>query len=155
MEYVGSSLCDILASALDSGKKEALVAGALSKLRALHEKGFAHGGAHIKNFTCFGKEIYMVDFEEVIPPGHLESFKTRDLLVFLLSMEACSLSPDLARICEAYGGKSGRAVREKLERELLRYRFLKFLNMKIFKHIKMNDVRAAISLIEKAEKTVA
>jgi tRNA A-37 threonylcarbamoyl transferase component Bud32 len=152
MEYVGQNLDDILRGVSDEGQRNEYIVRALGKLRGLHEKNFVHGGAQIKNFTRLDGEIYMIDFEEVIPSGYLDVFKLRDIMVFLMSLESAGLSPDPARICSAYDAQRGRSIYKELERTFLRYRFLKFLDSKIFSWIRMNDMRASVSLIRKAER---
>ncbi|MDR1944323.1 MAG: hypothetical protein LBQ19_05825 [Synergistaceae bacterium] len=152
MEHTGENLENILSGSADEGRRQFYVKQALKLLRALHEKNFAHGGAQIKNFTYLDGKIYMIDFEEVIPPDHIERFKLRDLLIFAMSLEAIGLSIDPERLCEAYGGPSGKFVYEEMKKILFKYKFLKFLGMRILRPIRMNDVRAALALIEKAEK---
>jgi tRNA A-37 threonylcarbamoyl transferase component Bud32 len=151
MEHVGENLGDILGRERDEGKRDEYLTNALAQLRSLHEKNFVHGGAQIKNFTCLGGEVYMIDFEEVVPDGHTEAFKRRDLLVFAMSLRASGISNGLDWICGAYG-RSGREICKELAAGLLRYKFLKFLASRAFSWISMNDVRAMISLIEDAER---
>ncbi|MDR2780774.1 MAG: hypothetical protein LBB28_06585 [Synergistaceae bacterium] len=152
LEYVGRNLADVLMNESDPEKKRAYAERALLKLRALHGKRFIHGGAQIKNFTALDGEIYMIDFEEVIPEGYFEEFKIRDLIVFAMSLEKEGLPFDLEWLCGAYGGPSGEDVLRRFEDAVLKYRFLKFLSARIFSWIPMNDVRAAIALIKKAER---
>jgi hypothetical protein len=69
-----------------------------------------------------------------------------------MSLEKEGLPFDLGWLCETYGGPSGGDVRRRLEDAVLKYRFLKFLGAGIFSWISMDDVRAAIALIKKAER---
>jgi tRNA A-37 threonylcarbamoyl transferase component Bud32 len=153
LEYVGRNLVDVMAGERDHAKKTACVERALLKLRSLHEKGFIHGGSQIKNFTARDGEIYVIDFEEIIPEGYFEEFRMRDIILFAMSIEKEHLPFELEWLCEIYGGLSGKDVRRKLEDALLKYRFLKFLGAGVFSKIPMDDVRAAIALIKKAERT--
>ncbi|MDR1510517.1 MAG: hypothetical protein LBS53_12860 [Synergistaceae bacterium] len=155
LEYVGRNLADVLARERDPAKKYAYVEHALLKLRTLHEKRFIHGGSQIKNFTIQGGEIYLIDFEEVIPREYFEEFRIRDIILFAMSLEKEDLPFDLGWLCEAYGGQSGKDVHRRLEDAVLKYRFLKFLGAGIFSWIPMDDVRAAIALIKKAERAAA
>jgi tRNA A-37 threonylcarbamoyl transferase component Bud32 len=152
LEYVGENLDYILRFEPDNARRNEYIACALGHLRALHGKNFVHGGAQIKNFTCRDGEIYMIDFEEVIPDGYGDAFKLRDLVIFAMSLEKIGISSGLDWICRAYDEKSGREICARIASGLLRYRFLKFLNAGIFSWISMNDVRAMISLIESAER---
>jgi tRNA A-37 threonylcarbamoyl transferase component Bud32 len=152
LEYVGKNLEEVLAGTPDAEGKNALIAGALEKLRALHEKNFIHGGSQIKNFTWLDGEIYMLDFEAVIPRGYDESFRMRDILLFVMSLENAGISTDLEWICNVYDRRQGFEVYRQLERTILKYKFLKFLDSKLFSLIRMNDVRAALSLIDKVER---
>ena len=60
LEYVGRNLVDVLAGESDTAKKYTYLEQALSKLRALHEKRFIHGGSQIKNFTVRNGDIYIL-----------------------------------------------------------------------------------------------
>jgi tRNA A-37 threonylcarbamoyl transferase component Bud32 len=151
LEYVGRNLVEVLMNESNPSKKCAYLERALLKLRGLHEKRFIHGGSQIKNFTVRNGDIYIIDFEEIIPGEYFEEFRIRDLILFAMSLEKEGLPFDLEWLCEAYGGPSGHDVRRRLEDAVLRYRFLKFLSADIFSWIPMDDVRAAIALIRKAE----
>jgi tRNA A-37 threonylcarbamoyl transferase component Bud32 len=152
LEYVGRNLGDVLTDESDPDKKRAYVESALLKLRSLHDKHFIHGGSQIKNFTVRDGEIYIIDFEEVIPPEYFEEFRIRDLILFAMSLEKEGLPFDLGWLCEVYGGLSDVDVRRRLEDAVLKYRFLKFLSAGMFSWISMDDVRAAVALIKKAER---
>jgi tRNA A-37 threonylcarbamoyl transferase component Bud32 len=154
LEYVGENLEAILKRERDECRRNEYISRALRRLRFMHEKNFIHGGAQIKNFTCLDGEIYMIDFEEAIPDGFFDEFRQRDLLVFSMSLETAGISRGLDWICRAYDERSGGEICARLASRLLNYRFLKFLNLKIFSWISMNDVRAAISLIEHAERVL-
>jgi hypothetical protein len=78
--------------------------------------------------------------------------RRRDILVFMMSLETAGIPRGIEWTCDLYGGAGGREIREQLVPSLRRYGFLKFLNGPVFSRIKMNDVHAAVSLVEKAEK---
>jgi tRNA A-37 threonylcarbamoyl transferase component Bud32 len=151
LEYVGPSVDSLLARTDDASLRESYVADALEALRDLHERGFIHGGAQVKNFTFYNGAVYLIDFEEVIPRGHLEKFIIRDILIFMLSLEKRGFDRRIDWICGKYDPERGHEISEVIEETLLKYKLLKFLGAKIFSHIKMDDVRAALSLVEKAE----
>ena len=152
MEHVGECLEDIVKHERDGARVDGYITDALKNLRALHERGFIHGGAQIKNFTRRGGETFMIDFEEVIPEGYGEAMRRRDIAVFMMSLETAGISRGLGWVCDLYGGASGKEICASLASSLRRYGFLKFLNGPVFSLIKMNDVHAAVSLVEKAEK---
>jgi tRNA A-37 threonylcarbamoyl transferase component Bud32 len=151
LEHVGDNLEDVLLSECGAARGDELIARALGRMRAMHEKNFAHGGAQIKNFTCRGGEIYMVDFEEMIPERYLDAFKRRDLIMFAMSLHTAGIPRDLDWICRAYGGESWREIMEGLKSNLRGYGFLKILDARLFSRISMKDVRAMISLIEQSD----
>jgi tRNA A-37 threonylcarbamoyl transferase component Bud32 len=151
LEYVGQNLESVLKRERGDDRRNKYITRALGQLRAMHEKNFVHGGAQVKNFTCLDGEVFMIDFEEIIPGGYAEDFKRRDLLLFAMSLETAGISRGFKWICDAYGGASGGVICASLASSLRKYRFLKFLKAKVFSWIKMNDVRAIIALIEEAE----
>ncbi|MDR0654521.1 MAG: hypothetical protein LBG12_14615 [Synergistaceae bacterium] len=152
MEHVGECLEGIVTRERDCARVDGYIADALKNLRALHERGFIHGGAQMKNFTRRDGETFMIDFEEVIPEGYGEAMRCRDIAVFLMSLETSGISRGLEWVCDLYGGTGGREICARLVSSLRRYGFLKFLNGPVFSRIKMNDVHAAVALVEKAEK---
>jgi tRNA A-37 threonylcarbamoyl transferase component Bud32 len=152
LEYVGRNLVDVLTDEADPAKRCTYLERALSKLRAMHEKRFIHGGSQIKNFTVRNGDIYIIDFEEVIPREYFEEFRIRDIILFAMSLEKEGLPFDVEWLCEAYGGPSGRDVGRRLKKAVLKYKFLNFLNAGMFLWIPMEDVRAAIALIKKVER---
>jgi tRNA A-37 threonylcarbamoyl transferase component Bud32 len=153
MEHVGECLEDIVKKERDAARADGYIADALKNLRVLHESGFVHGGAQIKNFTRRGGETFMIDFEEVIPEGYDDAMRRRDIAVFLMSLETAGISRGLERICDMYDRAEGTYICARLASSLRRYRFLKFLNNPFFSRIPMNDVHAAVSLVEKAERS--
>jgi tRNA A-37 threonylcarbamoyl transferase component Bud32 len=153
MEHVGESLEDIVKKERDRARVDGYIADALKNLRALHDLGFIHGGAQIKNFTRRGGETFMIDFEEVIPEGCGDAMRRRDVLVFMMSLETAGVPRGFEWVCDLYGGGTGGSeIRERLASSLRRYGFLKFLNGPVFSRIKMSDVHAVVALVEKAEK---
>lgn len=59
---------------------------AISLIANLHNLGFAHGGSQIRNFTIDNGNIFMIDFEEVIPEKYTLDIQVRDVLIFLISL---------------------------------------------------------------------
>jgi tRNA A-37 threonylcarbamoyl transferase component Bud32 len=152
MEYVGECLEDIVKKERSRARADEYIADALKNLRALHENGFVHGGAQIKNFTRRGDDTFMIDFEEVIPEEYGEAMRRRDIVVFLMSLETAGISRGLEWVCDLYGGAGGTHICARVAASLRRYGFLKFLNNSFFSRIPMNDVHAAVALVEKAER---
>ncbi|MDR3255171.1 MAG: hypothetical protein LBT31_06360 [Synergistaceae bacterium] len=151
MEYGGENLGEILRDTPDIERQNEYIRRALSEMKTMHGKNFVHGGAQIRNFTFLDDEVYIIDFEEVIPEEYIQSFKIRDLIIFLMSLEKAGAPRGLEWVCRAYDEMSWREVLAELVRAILRYRFLKFLKWRIFSRIRMSDVRASLALIEKAE----
>lgn len=124
---------------------------AVRELRGLHEKGVAHGGAQIKNFTLLDDEIHLIDFETEIPPELVGEFQTRDLFLFILSLERRRQNPDPLVLCRMYGGENWLDAFEKLRKAVRGLRIALVLDNRLLKSIRMHDVRDLISLIRKIE----
>lgn len=80
----GDRLKDILK--IKNINKNLLLQEAIKTLALLHNAGFAHGGAQIRNFTYKNNKVYMIDFEEKVRDRHLSAIQFRDVLVFLISV---------------------------------------------------------------------
>jgi tRNA A-37 threonylcarbamoyl transferase component Bud32 len=152
MEHAGECLEAAAKKERDAARADGHIAAAVRSLRRLHEEGFAHGGAQFKNFTIRGGDVFMIDFEEVIPEGYDEAMKLRDILLFLMSLETAGMPRGLDWICRVYDEAGGGELCARIASSLRRYRFLRFLNNSFFSRIPMNDVHAAVSLVEKAER---
>jgi tRNA A-37 threonylcarbamoyl transferase component Bud32 len=133
-------------------EKDYYIERAIEELSKLHYRNYAHGGSQIRNFTIKNEKISLIDFEEKIPEKYIDSFKIRDLLVFILSLQKANFDPDINKICEIYEEKTSLKVYEDLKKFLLKYRWIYFLKSKIFSKIRMKDVRDFIAVIEKVDK---
>ncbi len=150
MSDTGESLKEHIKSHIE--KKNYYVEKALEELCRLHYKNNAHGGSQIRNFTIKNEKISLIDFEEKIPEKYIEEFKIRDLLVFILSLQKAGFDPDIKKICEIYEEKTSKEVYEDLRKFLVKYKWIYFLNSRIFSKIRMKDVRDFIAVIEKVDK---
>ncbi|MDR2879102.1 MAG: hypothetical protein LBV03_04225, partial [Fusobacteriales bacterium] len=133
-------------------RKDYYIEKALEELSRLHYKNNAHGGSQIRNFTIKNEKISLIDFEEKIPEKYIDEFKIRDLLVFILSLQKAGFEPDVKNICEIYKEKTSKEVYEILRKFLVKYKWIYFLNSRIFSKIRMKDVRDFIAVIEKVDK---
>ncbi|MBE1237875.1 hypothetical protein IHV25_09495 [Phaeovibrio sulfidiphilus] len=148
LSHEGEPLESFLRDNPRSARSQDLIAEALAALRALHEKGHAHGGAQIRNFLVRQDgRIVLIDFEENTGSAPLEHMKLRDLLQFLISLSKRDSQLDPVAVCSIYDA-SGRSA-ERLGSILARYRILKIVNRKPFLRFRMKDVRALVTLIEK------
>jgi tRNA A-37 threonylcarbamoyl transferase component Bud32 len=152
MEHVGEPLEDTVKKERDRARVDGYIAAAARNLRCLHEEGFIHGGAQFKNFTIRDGDVFMIDFEEVIPEGYGEAMKRRDILLFLMSLETAGVPRELDWLCRIYDENGGGEFCARIASSLRRYGCLKFLNNRFFSRIPMNDVHAAVALVEKAER---
>ncbi len=150
MSDTGESLKEHIKSHIE--KKNYYVEKALEELCRLHYKNNAHGGSQIRNFTIKNEKISLIDFEEKIPEKYIEEFKIRDILVFILSLQKAGFDPDIKKICEIYEEKTSKEVYEDLRKFLVKYKWIYFLNSRIFSKIRMKDVRDFIAVIEKVDK---
>ena len=150
MSDTGESLKEHIKSHIE--KKNYYVEKALEELCRLHYKNNAHGGSQIRNFTIKNEKISLIDFEEKIPEKYIEEFKIRGILVFILSLQKAGFDPDIKKICEIYEEKTSKEVYEDLRKFLVKYKWIYFLNSRIFSKIRMKDVRDFIAVIEKVDK---
>lgn len=125
---------------------------AARELRAFHDRGMAHGGAQIKNFTVCDGEICFIDFEESIPEGHLKKFMLRDLFLFIFSLQRTGHDPDLRDICAIYDNGEVRDTLEQVRRSLMQLRPVRLFKWSIFDRFSMRDVRSLIHLVDKADR---
>ena len=119
-------------------------------LRRFHGFGLAHGGSQIKNMTVRDGEVYFIDFEEGIPERRLAQFQTRDLFLFIFSLQRSGHDPDLREICRMYDGGRDGGTLEEIRRALLQLRVVRVTDWKLFDSISMRDVRSLSRLVEKA-----
>lgn len=150
MADAGPTLEAVLAA--DPEAAPELVAAAARELRSLHDKGFAHGGAQIKNITVSSGTINFIDFEEKIPDKHVAQFQIRDLFLFLLSLERAGHDPDIAVVCRDYGGDRRAEVLDAVRKAMLQLRFLRFFELGLFSYWSMRDIRCLVRLVRKAER---
>ena len=148
MEDAGESLYEVLRDSPEG--REDLAVRSIIELRRLHDLGFAHGGAQIKNMTVRDNVILFIDFEEAIPDRHLAAFQVRDLFLFLLSLERCGFDPDLPKLLAAYSGSEPDAKAMQLPPLLKKWKILNISNWRIFSKLKIRDIRALSSLVDKA-----
>lgn len=125
---------------------------ALRVLRALHDKGLAHGGAQIKNITVRDDEIFFIDFEENIPADGVRLFQLRDLFLFLLSLERSGAVFDLRHLCDVYGGDQSAEVLTWVVKSIRQLRALRFFKSRLFSRFSMGDIRGICRLLDKADK---
>lgn len=128
---------------------DSVLARSCCEMAKLHMKNFVHGGAQIKNFVIKNGVVSLIDFEEKILPEHVEAFKVRDMLVFLLSLERCRFHADIKRLCRLYEQMTAVDMYGEIKRFFKKYRWLSFLNGRLFRFLRMNDVRAFLNLMKR------
>lgn len=126
-----------------------LLPKACAVMAGLHRKDFVHGGAQIKNFTVKGDTISLIDFEETYPPEHKEAFKTRDVLIFLLSLERAHFVSDVHALCAHYERLSGREVHHTLCAFLSKYAWVSFIEHPFFNFLRISDVREFVRFVQR------
>lgn len=130
-------------------ERQMLIAKAVKALRALHDKNLAWGGAQIRNFALMDGDVYVFDFEERIPPEHIEIFKLRDLLIFIFSLERKGHNPDVKEICRIYDQGDAGHSHERLRALFSRIYGLGLLRWLFDRFKKMRDPKAFLNLIRK------
>ncbi len=150
MSDTGESLKEYMKANIT--RKDYYIEKAIEELCRLHYKNNVHGGSQIRNFTIKSEKISLIDFEEKIPEKYIDEFKIRDLLVFILSLQKANFDPDIKKICRLYEEKTSKEVYEVLRKFLVKYKWIYFLNSRIFSKIRMKDVRDFIAVIEKVDK---
>lgn len=148
MSYVGTTLERVLDRKTEEQRAE-LIKKAICELSKLHNMGFAHGGAQIKNITVQNDEVYFLDFEVRIPPKQLKHFKLRDLLLFLFSLEKRGFSVDLRMLAACYEKSESLKTFPLLKRLFHKLEFILFLESRYFSRFRMRDIRSFCSLIRK------
>lgn len=151
MSDVGETLERVLRDS--PAEREYNIARAARELRRLHDLGFAHGGAQVKNLAVKDGAVYFLDFEELIPPEHLGEFQLRDLFLFLFSLERCGFDPDFSGVCAAYGGDERGATAAKMRRLIAGLRAARIFDWRVFDKLKIRDIRAVCALVRKAKNT--
>lgn len=122
---------------------------ACREMAKLHLKNFVHGGAQIKNFVVRQGVVSLIDFEEKIDTKFIEAFKVRDMLVFLLSLERGGFQTDIKRLCQVYHDITHKDIYADLKKFFKKYKWISFLNHKIFDFLSMKDVRAFLNLMNR------
>lgn len=148
MSDVGKTLERVLDKETDEQRSE-LIKKAMSELSRLHNMGFAHGGAQIKNMTVLDNEVYFLDFEVCIPPSQLEYFKLRDLLLFLFSLEKQGFDLDLRTLAICYEQSESLQTFQQLKRLFSQLEFVLFMESRLLSRFRMSDIRSFCSLIKK------
>lgn len=148
MSDCGPNLVHLLKD--DPGGTPARLEQALRALRNLHNRGQAHGGSQIKNFTVLDGRVHFIDFEENIPDERLADFQLRDVFLFMLSLERHNLDPDLPRLCRVYAEEDWREVWERLRRALGQLRMVRLSEWRVFNRLSMRDIRSLSRLVAKA-----
>ena len=151
MSYVGENLERVFNRA-EPKERHALIEKAIRALRALHDKNLAQGGAQIRNFALMDGDVYVFDFEERIPPEHIETFKLRDLLIFIFSLERKGFDPDVKEICRIYDQGGEDQSHEKLKALFSRIYGIGLLRWLFNRFKKMRDPKAFLTLIEKVRR---
>lgn len=152
--FVMSDTGKMLDSHIRHGHEKAgeYVEMALRELRALHDKGLAHGGAQIKNITILDDKVFFIDFEENIPADGVRLFQLRDLFLFFLSLERSGAEFDLTHLCEVYGGDETAEVLPWVVKSIRQLRLLRLFKSRLFSRFSMGDIRGICRLLDKAEK---
>ena len=133
--------------------KEGYVQRALDTLIKLHSTENAQGGCQIRNFTIKNEVISLIDFEESIPKKHMKTFQKRDFLLLVLSLQRSGFNPDLKKLSDYYMANTEyKTLYSELREFLLKFKWLYFLEWKIFKKIRMKDVRDFLLIIKMAEE---
>ena len=130
-------------------KAEQSIALAIKKLARMHNLGFVHGGAQIRNYTIKDGVISAIDFEEECKPQHIELFKIRDVLFFLLSLENRKLDSCAKKLCGIYQDFAGKDIFTPLSKMFKKYRWIGFLNRPFWYSIIGTDVKVFLSLMSK------
>ena len=132
--------------------KEEYVQRALDTLIKLHNTENAQGGCQIRNFTIKDEVISLIDFEEVIPTQHMKTFQKRDFLLFVLSLQRSGFNPNIRKLSDYYMDNTEyKTLYSELREFLLKFKWLYFLEWKIFKKIRMKDVRDFLLIIKMVE----
>ena len=132
--------------------KEEYVQRALDTLIKLHNTENAQGGCQIRNFTIKDEVISLIDFEEIIPTQHMKTFQKRDFLLFVLSLQRSGFNPNIRKLSDYYMDNTEyKTLYSELREFLLKFKWLYFLEWKIFKKIRMKDVRDFLLIIKMVE----
>lgn len=153
MSDVGTTLEAVFSR--NPGAAPVLVPKVVRELRRLHDHGFAHGGAQIKNIAEKSGEIYFLDLEEAIPEKMVGTFQLRDLFLLLFSLEREGHNPDLEGICEIYDGDAPKCTLASLAKALRQMRIARVLDHRWLSFLSMRDVRSLNRLIGKAANGLA
>ena len=133
--------------------KEGYVQRAIDMLIKLHNTGNAQGGCQIRNFTIKDEVISLIDFEETIPKQHMKTFQKRDFLLLILSLPRSGFNPNIKKLSEYYMKNTEyKTLYSELREFLLKFKWLYFLEWKIFKKIRMKDVRDFLLIIKMVEE---
>lgn len=122
---------------------------AISSIANLHNLGFAHGGSQIRNFTIDNDNIFMIDFEEIIPEEYISDIQIRDVLIFLISLSNLEIEDeDYHALLKEYDKVSNnRFIYKKILNIVSRVKFLtKFYKTGFSKYLG-KDIHDFIKLI--------
>ena len=121
------------------------------QLAHMHKKGFAHGGAQVRNYCVKDDAIFTIDVEEDYSSKHLEKLKIRDAVLLLYSTQRSFPNMNLQKMIDAYKSETGADIYDYMKRMARKYRFILFLEKPFFqrqKYMKRN-IKAAVELIRK------
>lgn len=151
MTDVGSNLDWVLPGLKDDAQRNLLVEQAIGALGSLHNAGFAHGGAQIRNFALKDGVVSLFDFEEDTQNAHLEDMQIRDLILLILSLihRLGDMSPDW--VCGVYDGDTSGKTFRKLGESLRRFRWVKAVDALLPGRIRAGDLRKFAGLIRRIE----
>ena len=153
MSYTGENLTDIIDK--EPKRRRELIEKAIIQMALMHNAGFTHGGSQIRNFTELNGEIFSIDFEEVTSDDFRDEMRLRDVMLFIFSLQENNYDPDVAEICALYEKYAKTNIFPSVLELLLKLRWLKAFNMKIFKPWLGQDLKCAIEMVKKAEAVSA
>lgn len=146
---VGRPLHKVIRRERKRGQEYAL--RAIRTLAQLHHKGFAHGGAQLKNFTLKKDAIHLIDFEKNVEVAALHEMQFRDVLLFLIHLEGLRLPISYPQLTEAYEAASPLEIHPRLREIPHALRLLKLVDIPPLTAIPMKDVRIITRLMKRLE----
>ncbi len=121
---------------------------AVVALANLHQAGFAHGGAQLKNFTLKDDKVYLIDFEERVEQYPIEEMQLRDVFVFLTYVGRLGVTVNYDDIITRYETVRGVLVRERLAKSMRPLRWITILNAPVFDRFQLHDMKAFAALVD-------
>lgn len=154
MTDVGTNLDWILPGLGDEAQKKSLVEQAIRALKPLHDAGFVHGGAQIRNFALKDGVVSMFDFEEDTTNAHLEEMQIRDLILLILSLRSRMGDVSPAWVCGVYDGDDSGRMFRKLSHSLHRLSWVKCIDALVPRQISAKDLRKFAGLIRRVDRDI-